>query len=71
MKVQQYTPNSVVFPYEKAGIIIAGHITVRNHAQVFDKGELIGKYSTGDIIGYIEGDRGITNHPDTWITALN
>jgi hypothetical protein len=38
---------------------------------VFDKGELIGKYSTGDIIGYIEGDRGITNHPDTWITALN
>ena len=54
-----------------SGIIVSGYLTVRNHVEDFDRGELIGKYGPGDIIGYPEGDRGITNHPDSWILTIS
>ena len=62
---------SLVFCHGRIGIVLSGAILVKNHPmEDLSRPILLHKAMEGDILGFTEGDDGLTGDPLTWMIAF-
>ena len=66
MKVQQFKPESVIFPDCDICIILSGLVETKVHSFGSRIPKTHASLIEGDILGYMEGDNGRTTHVETW-----
>lgn len=67
-KIQTYKDESLVFCNGRIGIVLSGAILVKNHSmEDLSKPILLHKALEGSILGFMEGDDGLTGDPLTWM----
>ena len=66
MRVMQYKPRTVIFPDFEVCIILTGLIEAKTRKFGNRIPQPLAIYREGDILGFLEGDKGITAHVNTW-----
>ena len=70
-EVELYEKDQVVFLNNRVGVIICGAIELRIHdKEDFLKPVLVRKALEGDILGFTEGDGGISSCPLSWLVSM-
>jgi CRP-like cAMP-binding protein len=62
MEVKQHKFGNHLFPDEQVCIILSGAVEINCHSENPSVSKLIGRFEAGDIIGFKDGDSGITNN---------
>lgn len=62
MTVKQHKFQNYLFPDQQVCIILSGRVEVSYHEDIARVSKLIGRFQAGDIIGFREGDGGVTNN---------
>ena len=66
-----FSKDSNIFLKNRVGVIISGAVDVRKHQNTnIMKPFKVYKATEGDIIGFAEGDEGMTCNPLTWLVAM-
>lgn len=69
--MEYYPKDALVFKKDRIGVITSGQIMFCKHPNSCDGNPVIVKRAyEGDIIGFIEGDNGLTNNPLTWYITI-
>lgn len=70
-QVEFYEKDSLVFIKNRVGVITSGAIIICKHPNTSTGPiQIIKKSVEGDIIGFDEGDGGLTANPLTWFLAF-
>lgn len=71
MSVKQNSYGQYLFPINQVCVLLAGAIEVNYHEGSCAESHQIGRFQTGDIIGFAQGDGGITTNVQTWIVCIS
>ena len=70
MKVKHHAQGSIIFPDFEVCIILEGVTQAKRHSFGQRIPFLLSNPSEGDILGFVEGDGGLTSHVETWVSTL-
>ena len=66
MKVSRHEVNSVIFPDERVFILLEGLVETKRHIFGERVPVPLNIYRAGCVLGFEEGDKGVTSNIETW-----
>ena len=71
-RLRVYKKDDIVFISRSVAVILSGAILIKNHPMDdLSNPKLLSKAQEGDVIGFDEGDTGITADPLTWMVTFS
>jgi hypothetical protein len=66
MTVKQHSFNSFIFTENQVCILLSGSVEMNYHTEKVNVVKPVGKFHVGDILGFKQGDRGMTTNVQAW-----